>query len=158
MKTMDIDTVSFPNAIEQAIKDVIKVEKSQFFKIDMQTWGTQTSEVALKVAGQKVNMCSVCFGGAVISQNYEDYSTYVSPEQFEAPIRDTLYSLDSLRSYQYRLAIHKFFGSEMSKEEKNELAKSLEDLNLKEIRYYKNPTVFKSNMRKIVKHLRKLGY
>ena len=43
MKTMDIDTYSFANAIEQAINDVIKVEKSQFFNINMSTWGMRTS-------------------------------------------------------------------------------------------------------------------
>jgi len=155
---MDIDTYSFANAIEQATGDVIKVEKSQFFQIDMQTWGTKTHRVALEVAGQKINMCSVCFGGAVISQNYSDYHSGMGPEQFEPDIRDTLYSLDHLRSYNYESAIYKFFGSEISKEEKRELAESLDGLNLKEITYGKNPTIFKSNMRKIVKHLRKLGY
>lgn len=163
MKTIEsLDTNCLSNAVEQALDDLEKIEGLDNFSVDMGKWvsirnsGITTLQI---IEGQTSKLkCSVCFAGAVMVMRGSDILENTSPEDFEENTRGTLKALDQIRRYCFYSATREFYLWDPEfNQTRRTLCDALNSLKLKEVSYHESPTIFKSNMRKIIHELRLYG-
>lgn len=123
-----------------ALDDLIAVEKSEKYKVDM-------GEYHLPENGT----CSVCFAGAVIAQSLGASSLEeLVPSQFSGKIANKLYALNELRQGNVEDAV-----AELGYAEKKQQVAAKYDRRVPE--YYNDPKQFKKDMRKLARDLAKAG-
>lgn len=163
MKTIEsLDTNCLSNAIEQALDDLMAIESLDNFSINMEKWvsirnkGITASQI---IQGQTSKLeCSVCFAGAVMVMRGSNILENTSPEDFEENTRSTLKALDKIRLYCFYSALREFYLWDPEfNQTRRTLCEALNLLKLKKVSYRESPTIFKSNMRKIIHELRLYG-
>lgn len=105
--------------ILNALKDLHYVENSKKYVVDMDTW--------YKPLKPLVDICQVCFAGAVIARQLGDGDDHKIPECFSDKIAAKLEAIDSIRIYNVLGALYELYRAGIYNKKQRELVEDIED-------------------------------
>lgn len=142
--------------IRLALKDLIQVERSKVYDIDMAEWHLSMEDEERGVT------CAVCLGGAVMARTFKTPMTE-SPLPKDMPYRShnqkRLEALDQFRTgciHMGILSINRDFAQTYLSTRYKEIFVKIEDLSVT-LDYSYDRGIFKRTMRKIANLLEKMG-
>ena len=142
--------------LEQALHDLRVCENSLDYKINMQVW----HEPDVPSLSSNPTVCEVCMAGATMSLQLGllPYEKGI-PNDFDTPTMVKLHSINDFRLGALRRGVRRFHGDYDPYEPDAEITVGFE---LPEwvdvVAYEDDPSLFKEQMRSLVKKLRDHGY
>lgn len=136
----ELEKYSLSQWAELALDDITKTERSPLYQVDMSLWHKPNS------------YCAVCFAGSVMAKTLgADITKKIDPSHYDTIIESALLALNHLRSGHVLKAIMVFDGTSR-----------LRDLDAAEYavdvaEYADDKTIWRKDMRKIIKILKVVG-